>query len=60
MIANTRVVLSGAAGIFYLLSLPVSCLAQETTLTLPQALEMARKRAPIVLSARVLKKRAAG
>ena len=52
MIANTRVVLSGAAGIFYLLSLPVSCLAQETTLTLPQALEMARKRAPIVLSTR--------
>jgi len=52
MIANTRVVLSGAAGIFYLLSLPVSCLAQETTLTFPQALEMARKRAPIVLSAR--------
>jgi outer membrane protein, heavy metal efflux system len=52
MNARTRVVLSGAAGIFYLLSLPVSCLAQETTLTLPQALEMARKRAPVVLSAR--------
>jgi hypothetical protein len=35
-----------------LLLFPVAVLDQETTLTLDQALEMARKRAPIILSAR--------
>ncbi len=35
-----------------LLCLPLSCWGQETTLTLDQALDMARARAPILLSAR--------
>jgi outer membrane protein, heavy metal efflux system len=53
MTSGTRRFLSQSTGALYLfLLLPVLCVGQETTLTLDQALETARTRAPILLAAR--------